>query len=477
MATARTAEPENERGGYSTRLLLLILISAVFVAVLNTSMVNVVVPVIGEEFGASEAQVGWVITGYLLVYAVGIPLYGRVSDLFSLRTTFTLGLLTFAVGSLACALAPNLLFLVFGRVVQAAGGASIPALSAASVTRLLPSGDRGAALGLIVSSVGIGAAVGPVVGGFVDSFVGWQALFYGTLLLTLFLIVGAWFVLPHTTPTGEHWFDLPGGILLGLAAGLFLFGITQGQVAGFGSPSSWGSFVGAALAAVGFAWRIARAAHPFASPKLFKNRAFMAAVLIGFFTMLANVSSLVSVPLLISQVNGLPSGATGLVLAPGAVAVALFSPISGRLSDRVGARIPISIGLAIMLLSVLFLSTLGAGSPPLVVATGMLGVGTGFAFVNSPTTNAAAAALNPQEVGVGLGIQQGIFFLGGGTGPAVVGAFLAARREGATQALNPFYTLDAAPFSDAFLLLSLALLLAFGAFFGLSKGHKEKGGG
>src|SRR5829696_768387 len=192
--TARAAEPKNERGRVSSRLLLLVLISAVFVAVLNTSMVNVVVPVIKTEFGASEAQVGWVITSYLLVYAVGIPLYGRVSDLFSLRTTFTLGLLTFALGSLACALAPDLLFLVFGRVVQAAGGASIPALASASV---------------------------------------------GTLLLTLFLILGAWFVLPHTAPTGEHWFDLPGGILLGLAAGLFLFGITQGQVAGFASATSW----------------------------------------------------------------------------------------------------------------------------------------------------------------------------------------------------------------------------------------------
>lgn len=88
MATARTAE-ENEQGRVSTRLLLLILISAVFVSVLNTSMVNVVVPVIGREFGVSEGQVGWVITGYLLVYAVGIPIYGRVSDLFSLRATFT----------------------------------------------------------------------------------------------------------------------------------------------------------------------------------------------------------------------------------------------------------------------------------------------------------------------------------------------------------------------------------------------------
>src|SRR5215212_3220042 len=121
--TARAAGPKNERGRVSTRLLLLVLISAVFVAVLNTSMVNIVVPVIGREFGASEGQVGWVITGYLLIYAVGIPLYGRVSDLFSLRRIFTLGLVVFAIGSLFCALAPNLLFLVFGRILQAAGGA------------------------------------------------------------------------------------------------------------------------------------------------------------------------------------------------------------------------------------------------------------------------------------------------------------------------------------------------------------------
>jgi DHA2 family metal-tetracycline-proton antiporter-like MFS transporter/DHA2 family florfenicol/chloramphenicol resistance protein-like MFS transporter len=177
------------------------------------------------------------------------------------------------------------------------------------------------------------------------------------------------------------------------------------------------------------------------------------------------------------HVNELPSEAAGLVLAPGAAALAILSPLAGRLSDRVGVRTPIFAGLTVMLISVLFLSTLAPGSPPPVVASGMLGIGVGFAFVNSPATNAAAAALGHSEVGVGLGIYQSLFFLGGGTGPAIVGAFLAARRESGAQALNPFYTLDAAPFSDAFLLLSLALLLAFAAFFWLSKGTKEKSGG
>lgn len=441
------------------RLLLAVLISAVFVAVMNSSMVNVAVPVIRRDFGASEAQVGWVITSYLLIYAVGIPLYGRAADVFSLRSAFSLGLLVFAVGSLVSALAPSLPLLVFGRIVQATGAAAIPALSSASVAKVLPPGDRGTALGLIVSSVGVGAAVGPVVGGVIQEFAGWQSLFYATLALTLLLLVGALYVLPKTESSEDRSFDVIGGVLLGLAAGLFLFGITQGQTHGFGALSSWGSFVVSALAAAGFALRITSAAHPFVSPALFRNPPYVAAVVVGFFSMLVNVSCLVSIPLLVSQVNGLGPAATGLVLAPGAIALAILSPLVGRLSDRIGVKTLIYTGLAVMLGSVLFLSAFAAGASPFVVAMGMLGIGVGFALTNSPNVNAAAAALTEKESGVGLGIFNGLFFLGGGTGPAVVGAFLAARREAGAGAINPLYALEAAPFSDAFLLLGVALVI------------------
>ena len=456
----------------STRLLLAVLIAAVIIAVMNSSMVNVAIPVIRQDFGVSEAQVGWVITSYLLIYAVGIPLYGRASDVFSLRRAFSLGLVVFAFGSLLCVVAPSLSLLVFGRIVQATGAAAIPALASASVAKVLPPGERGMALGLIVSSVGVGAAIGPVVGGALQQIAGWQSLFYATLALTLLLLPGALYALPQTESSGERSFDVPGGILLGLAAGLFLFGITQGQVAGFASASSWGSFAGAALAAAGFAWRITRAEHPFVSPALFRNRGYVAAVIVGYFSMLVNVSCLVSVPLLVSQVNGLSPVSTGLVLAPGAIALALLSPVAGRLSDRIGFNTPIYAGLAVMLLSVLFISTFAAGASSYLVAVGMLGVGAGFALTNSPNVNAAAAALREEETGVGLGIFNGLFFLGGGTGPAVVGAFLAARREAGAEAIDPLYTLGAAPFSDAFLLLVVGLLIALLASLGIRGGKK-----
>jgi DHA2 family metal-tetracycline-proton antiporter-like MFS transporter/DHA2 family florfenicol/chloramphenicol resistance protein-like MFS transporter len=218
---------------------------------------------------------------------------------------------------------------------------------------------------------------------------------------------------------------------------------------------------------VGFAWRITRAEQPFVSPALFGNGGYVAAVIVGYFSMLVNVSCLVSVPLLVSQFNDLSPVATGLVLAPGAVALALISPVAGRLSDRIGFKAPIYTGLGVMLLSVLFISTFAAGASPYLVAVGMLGVGAGFALTNSPNVNAAAAALGEEETGVGLGIFNGLFFLGGGTGPAVVGAFLAARREADAGALNPLYMLDAAPFSDAFMLLVVGLLISLLASLGI----------
>jgi DHA2 family metal-tetracycline-proton antiporter-like MFS transporter/DHA2 family florfenicol/chloramphenicol resistance protein-like MFS transporter len=458
----------------STWLFLAIVASAVFVTVLTATMLNVVITLVRAEFDASAAQVGWVVTGYALAYAIGVPLYGRISDFFGVRRVFSMGLLGFAAGGLICAFAPSLAALVLGRVVQGIGGAAVPALATVAVAKALPAGERGGALGLVASSVGVGAAVGPIVGGAVGQLLGWRALFVGSLVLMLLLIPFARRVLPNGGSEDEQRFDLIGGVLLGLGAGLFLFGVTQGQVAGFASFSSWGSFLAATLAAASFIRRINRVPHPFVSPTLFKKRAYVAALLVGFFSMLANLSALVFVPLLVVEVNGLSPGAAGLVLTPGAVSLAILSPLTGRLSDRIGVRTPILAGLGIMALSILFLSTFGAGAPPLLVSLGMLGAGFGFAFIQAPATNAATNALPDPDVGVGMGIFAGAFFLGAGTGPALIGAFLAAREEASSEAINPLYTLDAAPFSDAFLAMVLALIVALVAALGLQRDIKAK---
>lgn len=472
-----------EDGGVSTRLILAVIVLAVFVSVLQQTFVNVVVPDIQQDFGAAHGQVGWVITGYLLVFAVGIPLYGRVADLYSLRRTFSLGLLGLAAGSVVCAFAPSLGLLVAGRILQAAGAAAIPALGFASIAKLMPPGERGMALGLLSSSVGVGAAIGPVAGGLIAGFAGWQSLFFVTIVLAVALAAGAWRVLPdavseHAAPPENlaealHRFDVPGGLFLAFAAGLTLLAVTEGQVLGFASPFVWGSFALAVGAAIGFVWRIRSAPEPFVSPGLFGNPAFLAAVSVGFFMMFANVGTLVLTPFLLSEVNELSAMGIGLVLAPGAAVVAVLSPMAGRLSDSFGPRVLIRAGLVVILLSTFGLSTLWVGASAVAITLGVLGLGLGFSLANSPTANAAAATLSPEESGVGLGIFQLIFFLGAGFGPAVAATFLAYRQESGEEAINPLYTLGTTPFSDAFLLIAFSAAVALAATFGIKQRVKQ----
>ncbi|WP_372007326.1 MFS transporter [Paenibacillus chitinolyticus] len=458
--------------------LLLVLVFSLFTACMTADMVNPVLPLIGKDFAASDAQAGWVVTGVMLVIAIGVPIYGRISDYFSLRRLYPLALLIFAAGSLVCAAAPTLLVLVLGRMLQGAGSAAIPVLSVITVSRVLPSGNRGAALGILAGSIGIGTAVGPIFGGLVGQLFGWPALFWITLVLLLALVPCAVCVLPGGRPGTEtakdRRFDLLGGIVFGLAAGLFLIGVTQGQAEGFRSLSSLGSLAGASLMTVAFVWRIFTAEHPFLPPALLANKGYMAAVLAGFFTMFAYVASLVYIPLLIVEVSGLSPGAAGLVLLPGAAAVAVCSPAAGRLSDRIGAKLPVTAGLLVMGISLLFMSTFAAGSSPLLASIGMLGLGFGVAFTNSPANNAAASTLENEQLGAGLGIFQGALFLGAGTGVSVIGAFLAARKEAGQDPLNPFYVLGAAPYSDAFLAIAVAVIIALVFSAGLQSRKQKK---
>ncbi|AJS58835.1 MFS transporter [Paenibacillus sp. IHBB 10380] len=454
----------------STRLLMMILVLSSLVAAITVDIVNPVLPLISEDLEASKAQVSWVISGVALVLAIGVPLYGRMSDFFELRKLFSFAILILAIGSLICALAPNLPLLVLGRMVQGAGMSAIPVLSVVAISKVFPKGQRGGALGTIAGCIGVGTAAGPIFGGVVGQFLGWQSLFWFTFLLSIIIVLGALYALPTITPTvadGKHRrFDLIGGVLLGLTVGFLLFGITQGETVGFASFSSLGSLIGSLLALLGFIWRLVTAENPFVPPVLFKNKFYVNSVIVAFFSMFAYFSVLVFVPLLVVEVNGLSPGEAGMTLLPGGAAVAILSPLVGRISDRVGTKRPIIAGLTIMGISTLFLSTFASGASPFLVSLGVLGVGIACAFTNSPANNAAVSALRKEQVGVGMGIFQGALYLGAGTGAGIIGALLSARRE-ADNSINPLYVLDAVSYSDAFLAATAAVIIALIAALGL----------
>jgi MFS family permease len=285
------------------------------------------------------------------------------------------------------------------------------------------------------------------------------------------LLPAAWRVLPGEAPAGAGRFDLLGGILLGLGAGLVLYGITQAQVAGFSAPSSWGSLVVAVVALALFGWRTVRVAQPFVPPALFANRVYRAAVVVAVLAMTVNLGALVFVPLLVVDVNGLAPGAGALVMIPAGIAVAALSPLIGRLADRIGTRPLVLTGLAAVGLFALFLSTFTGGPSVLPAGVGVLGLSVGFILVITPIISAAASALPPDQVGVGLGILQGAQFLGAGTGPALFGVLVSARELSGSGAVNPLYAADeGAAFSDAFLAMAVVAVLALTVAFRMRPG-------
>ncbi|MEJ3748174.1 MFS transporter [Actinomycetes bacterium KLBMP 9797] len=457
--TSTSTMTERTSSGLS---LLAVLLPAMLATVIASDMVTLVLPTIGAEFQASEAQLAWVVTGFLLMFSVGIPLYGRLSDRVSMRRLFGFGLFTYAVGSLVCAVAPDLLVLVLGRIVMGVGAAAIPVLSIIAVTRLLPAGRRGTGIGVLSAAAGIGTAAGPAVGGGIGQVLGWPALFWLMLAVALVLLPGAWRVLPDEPPAGASRFDVIGGALLGLGAGLMLFGITQAQVAGPDAPSCWGSLMVAVAAIVLFGWRTVRVAEPFVPPALFANRVYRAAVVVAFLAMVVNLGGLVFVPLLVVDVNGLEPGEGALVMIPAGVAVAVLSPLVGRVADRIGTRPLVLIGLAAIGLFALYLSSVAGHRSVIPAGVGILGLSVGFLLVMTPIISAAASALPADQVGVGVGILQGAQFLGAGTGPALFGVLVAARQESGGGAINPVRSGDAgAAFSDAFLAMAVVVVFAF----------------
>ncbi|MEU3274393.1 MFS transporter [Saccharomonospora sp. NPDC006951] len=446
-------------GARSAPALLAVLVPAVLVTVVASDMVTLMLPSMGTAFGVGEPELAWVVTGFLLTFAVGIPFYGRVSDRFSLRGLFGFALLIYALGSLVCALAPDLLVLVAGRIVAGAGAAAFPVLSVVAVTRTLPEGKRGMGIGVVSAGAGIGAAAGPAIGGGVGQLLGWPALFWIMFVAALSLLPSAWKVLPGERPSGAAGFDVLGGILLGAGAGLALFGMTRAQVAGFADPAAWPSLVSAVAAFALFGLRTARAATPFVPLSLLRNRVYRIAIVVVFLAMVVNLGGLVFVPLLVVEVNGLTPGAGALVMIPAGIVAAVLAPAIGRAADRFGARTLVLTGLVLITVSALALSTLAGNTSVVPAGAGMAGIGLGFLLVLTPLIGAVAEVLPAEQTGAGIGILQGAQFLGAGTGPAVFGVIAAARSG--SGALNPLYSgSEGQAYSDVFLVMAAVGVVA-----------------
>jgi EmrB/QacA subfamily drug resistance transporter len=423
IEAATVTSPSSERAAVITVAL------ATMLAPLNSTMIAVALPHVIAEFGADVADAGWLVTAYLIAMAALQPVAGKLGDRLGRRYLILGGVAWFGLVSLGAAAASSLSALLFFRVQQAIAGALALPNGAALLREVVPADRRAVRFGLVGAAIALAAAAGPPLGGLLVWTAGWRAIFYANLLFILPTLALGWKSIPvGPGRRAEHPFDLSGAVLLSAT----LVGMAGLLTHGPKNNPALAPTLGVALAfLVGtFLWREFLHPDPVLQPRFFGRRAFAAANAAIALSNLAMYSTLLAIPILLSRRTGWRSTEVGLVLAAMSIGMVVFSPIGGRLADRLGRRWPTVAGLSVLTLGLLPLaqtrgeiSTLG-----LLGALGLAGAGLGLSSAGLQT--AAIEAVGPQDSGVASGVFSTSRYLGSIVGSSLLAGLVGPPSDG-----------------------------------------------
>jgi EmrB/QacA subfamily drug resistance transporter len=402
-------------------------------------------PTLREELNTTFAAVQWVVLAYLLTLATLLLSVGRAADIIGKKRIYVAGFVVFTVGSVLCGLSPTVEWLIAMRVVQGIGAAMLFSLGPAILTEAFPPSERGRALGISGAVVSIGVIAGPTLGGLILGSLSWHWIFFVNLPVG---IVGTWLALrsiPVTMPRGGQTFDFVGAGTLFVGLLTFLLALTLGQERGFGSPSILALFGVALIAAALFLWIELRVSQPMVDLRLFRNGLFSANLAMSLITFVGLAGVTLLLPFYLQGMRGFPVGQVGLLLAVLPIALGIASPISGSLSDRYGPRLISLVGLALLVVGYLGLSTLGLSTPLWLYALLVTPVGLGMGIFQSPNNSAVLGSVPRDRLGVVSGLLALTRNLGQTTGFAIFGALWAAGVVGVLGVLPPGGAPDAPP--------------------------------
>ncbi|MGW7102301.1 MFS transporter [Streptomyces sp. NPDC054838] len=413
------------------RLVLAICCMSLLIVSLDTTVLNVALPSMREEFNASVAGMQWTIDAYTLVLASLLMLAGSTGDRIGRRKVFGTGLIVFTAGSVLCSLAPSLEWLIAFRMVQAVGGSMLNPVAMSIITNTFTDPkERARAIGVWGGVVGISMAAGPLIGGLLVDSVGWRSIFWVNVPVGLAALVLTLRYIPESRAGHPRRPDPVGQVLIVALLGSVTYGIIEAPAAGWSSPTVIGCAALAVAALVGLLVYEPRRAEPLIDPRFFRSAPFSGATVIAVSAFAALSGFLFLNTLYLQEVRGLDALHAGLYMLPMAAPAFLCAPLSGRLVGAVGPRVPLVIaGVAMGASGLLFAAFSAEGSDPLMFA-GYVLFGLGFGMVNAPITNTAVSGMPRAQAGVAAAVASTSRQTGGTLGVAVIGAVLAAGLAG-----------------------------------------------
>lgn len=385
----------------SKRSVLLVATFAAFLTPFLGSAVNLALPSIGKDLGASAIGLGWVISSFILSSAMFLLPFGRLADIIGRKKVFLLGLILFTLSTFLIIFSHSITSLIILRILQGLASAMIFGTSLAIITSVFQPGERGKAMGINITAVYLGLSVGPVIGGLLTQYFGWRSIFvflipFGiiSIILTQTRIKTEW-----AEASGEK-FDWTGSIVYGLALAFFMYGFSKlPSTAGWICLSS-----GVVLAALFLSIENRTNTPVFDIRLILQNRVFAFSGLAALINYSATSAIGFFISLYLQYLKGLDARAAGLIMISQPIAMTILSPVAGRLSDRKNPGVIASAGMGLTAVGLILFCFITPSTPDYFIVLLLLLMGVGFGLFSSPNSNAIMSSVERRHLGVASGV-------------------------------------------------------------------------
>lgn len=401
---------------------------ALFMVMLDNTVVNVALPSIQRDLHAEISELEWIVNGYTLTFAVLIATGGRLGDLFGRRLMFLCGVVIFAVTSATAGLAANSEMLIASRAVQGVGAALMMPATLSIITHAFPAAERGKAIGTWAGVSALALSIGPVVGGFLTEYVSWRAIFFINLPVAVGAVVATVFAVRESRDeTVDRRVDYPGVIVLTIGLTAIVLALIEGNSWGWSSAAILSLFAGGALGLAAFVAIELRVAAPMVEFGLFRTRQFIGSNLVAFIITFAMMGTFFFMAIYMQDILSYSALEAGIRFLPTTMVIAVVAPIAGRLADRLGPVWPMSVGLSVLTVSMFMFSAIDVDTTYGGLLVPFVLMGIGIALVMSPMSTAAMNSVTVQKAGVASGVLQMSRMIGASVGVAATGAIFQSK--------------------------------------------------
>jgi len=407
-------------------ILTVLLISAI-AAILNQTVLNVALPTLTEEFQISTATAQWLITLYMLVNGIFIPVTSFLMARFSTRQLFFTSMIVFSLGTILCGVAPSFEILLTGRVVQAIGAGIVMPLLVSVVFRLYPMDKRGAAMGIVGVAIMFAPAVGPTLSGLLITTLSWRYIFFAILPFSIAALIGSFFVLKNVSEPRPAKLDVLGVITSTFGFGGVLYGFGIAGKAGWGSMTVIVSLSIGMISLILFVVRQLTTEEPLIDLKIFKSIEFTFSIIISFFVNGVTYAAMILIPIYLQSNRGMSALESGLFLLPGSIVMALMSPIAGRMYDQYGIKWIGIFGAVLMVGTTAAFTNLTYTTSIIVLVLIYMVRSFGLTFLVMPLTTAGLNSLPSKLHGDGTAMQNTLQAIAAAIGTAVMTTIMTTR--------------------------------------------------